>query len=140
LLQAYKPQEFSTASTQVLQERFFRDAINFYKRYPLTKLNISKANPRPEVNRFGELIVTKEQLSDIIGINKQNFIVSCGRGNDWMFEIQICLRFQEDLSITLENCSNILKETPYPTKDTCPDIFRLIGYKPRGAKRVTAKA
>lgn len=76
----------------------------------------------------------------MIGIAEDQFIVSCGKGKDWMFEIQICLRFQEDLSITLEKCSNILEETPYPTKDTCPDSFRLVGYKPRRANRVTARA
>jgi ribonuclease I len=101
LLQAYKPNLFGKASTQSLQERFFRDAINFYKSQNLTKINISKANPKPETNKFGDLVVTKQQLSDIIGIDKENFIVSCGKGKDWIYEIQICLRFQEDLTITL---------------------------------------
>jgi hypothetical protein len=114
--------------------------MNFYKSQHLTKINISKANPKPDTNKFGDLVVTKQQLSDIVGIDKENFIVSCGKGKDWIYEIQICLRFQEDLTITLEKCGNIVKnkETPYPTTDSCPDSFKLVGYKPHKASRVTA--
>lgn len=142
ILQIYQPEEFGRASSQRLQETFFHHAIEFYKSQNLQKIDLSKATEAPTSNNYGDLIVTKKQLAEILGVSPDHFIVSCNRGKDWLMEVQYCLRFQTDLSITLESCRTIVanKETPYPTVDTCPSHFRLIGYKRPGVssqERVT---
>jgi ribonuclease I len=142
ILQLYQPEQYSHASSQMLQEVFFHEVISFYKNQSLQKIDISRANEVAAPNDDGDLILTKDQLSDILSVSPDQFIVSCIKGKDWLLEIQYCLRIQNDLSITLESCRTIVsnKETPYPTVDTCPGNFRLVGYKtaPASQDRVTA--
>jgi hypothetical protein len=109
----------------------------------LDKISINEANPRVTTNSYGDLLVNKKQLSQIIDVHEDHFITSCNRNTDYLQEIQICLRIQKDLKITYEKCRTIVenKETPYATADTCKGTFRLIGYKKSGDKtqsRVTA--
>lgn len=143
IIQIYQPDEYGRASTQKLQETYFQHVIDFYKSLDLQKINLTRAEQSPLLNSYGDLIVNKQQLAEILNIEPDHFIASCNKGKDWLMEIQVCLRFQEDLSITLESCKTIVanKETPYPTVDTCPHNFKLIGYKRQSASsqdRVTA--
>lgn len=140
ILQTYNPSVYKKASSAKIQEKYFETVINFYLSQKLDKINIQEASPRPTTNSYGDLLVTKKQLSQIIGVNEENFITSCNRNTDYLQEIQICLRIQSTLKITLEKCKTIVdnKETPYATADTCKGTFRLIGYKNTDQKRVTA--
>lgn len=137
ILQTYNPKVYGGASSAKLQEKYFQTAINFYLSQKLDKINIHEAKPRATTNSYGDLLVSKAQLSQIIGVNEENFITSCNKNTDYLQEIQICLRIQSNLEITLEKCKTIVsnKETPYATVDTCKGTFRLIGYKKPGDKR-----
>jgi hypothetical protein len=123
-----------------LQEYFFAYTINFYKNQKLQKIDISKGKD-VTFNSYGDLVVTKQSLGQIIDIDTDHFTVSCNK--DWLVEIKICIRIQEDLSSTYESCRTIKanNETPYSVGDNCPSHFKLIGYKRAGAPsqdRVTA--
>lgn len=143
ILQTYNPKVYAKASSSKIQEKYFETVINFYLSQKLDKLKIQNAKPHTTTNSYGDLLVNKAQLSQIIGVHEENFITSCNKNTDYLQEIQICLRIQKNLEITLEKCKTIVsnKETPYATVDTCKGTFRLIGYKKptdKNQERVTA--
>jgi ribonuclease I len=109
ILQVYLPHEYERASAEQFQETYFQTVINYYKTFNVRKLDISRASPKPQRNDEGDLLVSKDQLSSIIGVPSENFIVSCSgkKGKNYLTEIKICFRVDENIDFSLENCLKI---------------------------------
>ncbi len=135
ILQVYLPHEYERASAEQFQETYFQTVINYYKTFNVRKLDISRASPKPQRNDEGDLLVSKDQLSSIIGVPSENFIVSCSgkKGKNYLTEIKICFRVDENIDFSLENCLKIKSngQTPYSMNDSCPTSygFKLIDFK-----------
>lgn len=97
----------------------------------MEKINLDLAVPPVKFNSHGDVLLNKNQLGQIIGVDVDAFLVSCRQRNDFLEEIQICFRIQSNLENTYENCRAVKNndESPYNMEDTCPETFRLIGFK-----------
>ena len=80
LVNIYQPEVFRGYNTQKLQEYFFAYTINFYKNQKLQKIDISKGKD-VTFNSYGDLVVTKQSLGQIIDIDtdhSQSHVIRIG--------------------------------------------------------------